>query len=114
MNRGDLFLASPGGDDPRRQRVYLVVSREQLIASRYSRVICAPVYSQRGGLPTEVHVGAAEGLKAPSAIRCDELTSVPRELLRQQVGSHGPELMRQVSRAMAVALDIQPDDLSET
>ncbi len=113
MNRGELHLgASPDGD-PRRQRVYLIVSREQLLASRYSRIICAPVYSQRGGLPTEVNIGVEEGLKVASAVRCDELTSVSRDSLRRFIGRLPPEKMREVARAMAVALDIMPEDIED-
>jgi mRNA interferase MazF len=113
MRRGELYLGSPPDDDPRRQRVYLVVSREELVASRYSKVICAPVYSQRGGLPTEVSVGEADGLKVASAIRCDELTSVPRDWLRRHVGTLAPTKMRQVAGAMAIALEIQPEDIED-
>ena len=113
MNRGDLYLGTPPGDDPRRQRVYLIVSREQLLASRYSKVICAPVYSQRGGLATEVNIGVEEGLKVASAVRCDELTSVSRDSLRRLVGSLPSEKMREVARAMAIALDILPEDIED-
>ena len=41
MRRGDLFLVERGArNDTKRQRVFLVVSRQPLIDSSYSTVIC--------------------------------------------------------------------------
>jgi mRNA interferase MazF len=47
-------------NDPKDYRVFLVLSRQLLVDSRFSTVICAPVYSKRDGLPTQVEVGVAE------------------------------------------------------
>jgi mRNA interferase MazF len=45
MKRGDLYrVAGPSGGDPKKYRVFVVVSRPALIASRFSTVICAPVH----------------------------------------------------------------------
>ena len=49
--------------DPKRFRVFVVVSRQALIDSRFSTIICAPVYSTRHGLATQVDVGLNEGLR---------------------------------------------------
>ncbi|MPZ71461.1 MAG: type II toxin-antitoxin system PemK/MazF family toxin, partial [Actinobacteria bacterium] len=58
MRRGDLYrVRLPGGGDPKRSRVFVVVSRPTLIDSRFSTVVCAPVYSRRDGLATQVDVG---------------------------------------------------------
>jgi mRNA interferase MazF len=43
----------PGGD-PKRYRVFVVVSRQVLADSRFSTVICAPVFSSGEGLSTHV------------------------------------------------------------
>ena len=64
MNRGDLYLVrKPGVQDPKKQRVFVVVSRQALIDSKFSSVICAPVYSRHDGLSTQVPVGIDAGLK---------------------------------------------------
>ena len=64
MKRGDLYLVrKPGSGDPRKQRVFVIVSRQALIDSALSSVICAPLYSLPDGLSTQVQVGAEEGLK---------------------------------------------------
>jgi mRNA interferase MazF len=71
------------------------------------------VYSRGEGLITEVAIGPPEGLKHPSVLRCDEVTGLRRTLLRDYVGSLSPEKLREVNRALAIALDIDPDDLED-
>src|SRR5687768_10953711 len=41
----------------------IVVSRQALIESGFSTVVCAPVFSERVGLPAQVPVGTPEALK---------------------------------------------------
>ena len=73
MKRGELYLVEKASrSDTKKQRVYVIVSRQALIDSNYSNVICAPVYTTNEGLSTQVSVGIEEGLKHPSCIRCDE------------------------------------------
>ncbi|MCH8294809.1 type II toxin-antitoxin system PemK/MazF family toxin, partial [Candidatus Poribacteria bacterium] len=87
MKRGDLYrVFKPSSRDPRRSRVFVVVSRQILIDSRFSTVICAPIYSAYHGLPTQVPVGIDEGLKHDSSIHCDELISIPKSSLTNYVG----------------------------
>ena len=56
-------VARPPARDPKRFRVFVVVSRQALIDSRFSTIICAPVYSTRHGLATQVDVGLNEGVR---------------------------------------------------
>ncbi len=87
MKRGELYLVKkPGTRDPRKQRVFVVVSRQALIESRFSSVICAPVYSHHDGLSTQVSVGLEQGLKKESSIHCDELVSLPKVALTHYIG----------------------------
>lgn len=108
MRRGELYLVQkPGSQDPRKQRVFAVVSRQTVLDSRFSTVICAPVYSQHDGLSTQVPVGIEDGLKKASSIHCDELMSLPKTLLTHYVGSLRSPSMRQLDRALAVALSLE-------
>ncbi len=59
-----------------RSRVFVVVSRTALIRANFSTVICAPVLAHGEGLTTRVAIGPPEGLKRPSWITCDGLTSI--------------------------------------
>ena len=105
MKRGELYrVAKPPGADPKQFRVFVVVSRPLLIASRFSMVICAPVYSLHDGLSTQVAVGIAEGFKHDSSIHCDELMSLPKSVLTHYVGMLSPVKVAAMDRALAIAL----------
>ena len=116
MKRGELYLVKkPGSRDPRKQRVFVVVSRQTLIDSRFSSVICAPVYSRHDGLSTQVRVGLEQGLKKESSIHCDELVSLPKAPLTHYVGWLGPACFGELERALSVALGLDslyPFDLT--
>jgi mRNA interferase MazF len=107
IRRGELYRIKHPGGDPKRSRVVVVVSRDAHLASRFSTAICAPVYTQRGGLSSEVEVGPAEGLKHPSAILCDVVTSFPRSQLTDYVGTLGPAKLAALRTALRVALAVE-------
>ncbi len=107
MKRGDLYLVRKPGRDAKKQRVFAVVSRQDFIDTRFSTVICAPVYSRRLGLSTEVAVGIAEGLKGECAIHADALASVPKSMLTDYVGSLGPMKLAQLDQALRIALAVE-------
>lgn len=66
MNRGDVYLVRhPNRRDPKRRRPFVVVSRQVAIQSRFATVICAPIFTTRAGIATQVSVGVNEGLKQP-------------------------------------------------
>ncbi|HWU37677.1 MAG TPA: type II toxin-antitoxin system PemK/MazF family toxin, partial [Candidatus Acidoferrum sp.] len=100
-------VAHPSRTDPKRSRVFVVVSRQVLCdTTEYSTVICAPVSSSRHGLATQVPIGEAEGLKHASAIHCDGLVSLPRTALTAYVGSLGPQKLAALHIALKIALDL--------
>jgi len=107
VKRGELYrVMHPSAQDPRKSRVFAVVSRQVLIESRFSTVICAPVYSVHDGLSTQVAVGTDEGLKHDSSIHCDELVSLSKLVLTNYVGSLSPQKLQALNRALRVALDL--------
>lgn len=87
--------------------MFVVVSRQTLIESRFSTVICAPIYSAHEGLSTQVAVGVAEGLKHDSSIHCDELVSLPKTALSNFVGALSPGKRGELKRALRVAVDAE-------
>jgi mRNA interferase MazF len=108
VKRGDLYrVAHPSARDPRPFRVFVVLSRQLVIDSRFSTVICAPVYSVHDGLSTQVAVGEEEGLKHASSIHCDELVSLPKSMLTNFIGSLSREKIEAVNRALREALDLR-------
>jgi mRNA interferase MazF len=106
-------VARPGGTDPKAFRIFVVVSRQAVIDSRFSTVVCAPVYSARHGLVSQVAVGVDEGLKHDSAIHCDELVSLPKARLTSFVSRLTAEKIRALDRALVAALDIDVNALAE-
>lgn len=107
MKRGELYRVERATQaDPRQSRVYVIVSRPEVIQSHYSTVICAPVYTAYAGLETQVPVGAQEGLKHDSSIHCDGLVSIYKAKLTDYVGRLSPVKLDQLNRALLVALDI--------
>lgn len=105
MRRGELYrVAHPSARDPKRSRVFVVVSRQVLLNSRFSTVICAPIYSKHDALSTQVLVGVDEGLKHDSSIHCDELVSLPKAVLTQYVGTLSSTKTDALNGALRVAL----------
>ena len=105
MKRGDLCrVRHPGRGDPKRSRVFVIVSRQTLVDSLFSTVICAPVYTRRDGLATQVDVGIEDGVKHESSVHCDALVSLPKAMLTDYVSSLRPAQLRALDQALRVAL----------
>ncbi|MCI5148664.1 MAG: type II toxin-antitoxin system PemK/MazF family toxin, partial [Candidatus Electrothrix sp. MAN1_4] len=95
----------PSGD-PKKSRVFVIVSRNILIETKFSTVICAPVYSRHDGLSTQVAVGTEAGLKHESSIHCDALMSIPKSALTNYVGSLLPAETEALDLALHIALGL--------
>jgi len=108
LKRGELYrVPHPSARDPRRSRVFVIVSRQLLIESNFSTVICAPIYSAYHGLSTQVLVGIEQGLKHDSSIYCDDLISLPKSVLTDYIGLLPPKKLVELNYALQMALDIE-------
>ena len=107
MRRGELYRVHKGlSQDPKRYRVFVVVSRQILLDSRFSTAICAPIYSSFDGLSTQVPLGIDDGLKHNSSIHCDELVSIPKSSLTHFIGTLRPAKIEDLNRALAIAIGL--------
>ena len=107
MKRGELYrVKRPGRNDPKKFRVFVVVSRQPLIDSSFSTVICAPVYTAHDGLFTQVLIGPDEGVKHISSIHCDALISLPKSMPTNYIGELPDDKIAALDRSLALALDI--------
>ena len=108
MTRGEIYrTAERSPERGGKPGFYVVVSRAFIAENDdVSTVICAPVYSQVLGLSTEVVVGPAEGLPRVSAVRCDFLALMLKRKLTTFVALLPPRKLAELSRALAVALDL--------
>src|SRR3954451_20997830 len=104
MTRGEIYRVRDPEGDPKRFRSFVVVSRQSLIDSRFSTVICAPVFSRGLALDTQIPIGINEGMKHDSWIVCDNLASVSKSELRSFVGSLSRCKMEELDDALRVAL----------
>lgn len=106
MKRGELYRVAHPSRNPKKFCVFVIVSRQVLTDSRFSTVICAPIYTAYDGLATQVPVGQDEGLKHDSSIHCDELVSLPKPALTNFIGTLPPKQMEALNQALKIALDI--------
>ncbi len=106
MRRGDLYRVFKPGGDPKQYRTFAIVSRQALIDSRFSTVVCAPVFSSGQGLSSQVAVGPDEGLKHASWIMCDNLVSLRKSDLTNYVGALARAKLAELNRALKMALDL--------
>jgi mRNA interferase MazF len=107
VKRGELYRVAHPSNDPKKFRVFVIVSRQALIDSRFSTVICAPVYTAHDGLASQVAIGVDEGLKHESSIHCDGLVSLPKSVLTNYIGTLPPDKLTLLDYALRIALDLR-------
>lgn len=108
MKRGDLYRVYKGSNhDTKKFRVFVVVSRQALIDSKFSTVICAPIYSRFDGLSTQIEVDTEDGLKKTSSIFCDELLSIEKSRLTDFIGTLGKPKLDRLKKCLEIAVGIE-------
>jgi mRNA interferase MazF len=107
MKRGELYRVHKPAGDLKQYRFFVVVSRQVLIDSKFSTVVCAPVFSNGQALSTQVAVGPEQGVKHPSWIMCDNLVSLRKADLTDYVSSLSPAKIAELNRALKAALDLR-------
>lgn len=106
MKRGELYRVFKPAADPKQFRTFVIVSRQVLVDSRFSTVVCAPVFTTGEGLSTQVAVGPEEGLKHASWIMCDNLVSLRKSDLTSYIGSLSRAKLAELDRGLRMALDL--------
>jgi mRNA interferase MazF len=101
VSRGEIWRYRFAAPD--KKRPVLVLSRKEVIGLLHT-VMVAPVTSTIHGAPSEVLVGVGEGLKHESAVNLDHVQTVEQSRLVGYVGHLGVEKMREICRALAVAV----------
>jgi mRNA interferase MazF len=106
VRRGELYRVFRPGGDPKQCRIFAIVSRQALIDSRFSTVVCAPVFTSGAELSTQLSIGPDEGLKHQSWIMCDNLVSIRKSELTNYVGLLSKPKLAELDRALKMALDL--------
>ena len=87
-----------------KRRPVLVVTRDEAI-SVLSRFVVAPVTRIVRAIPTEVALGADEGLPVDCAASFDNVQPIDRHSLTERVGSLSPTRRHEVCAALAALAD---------
>jgi mRNA interferase MazF len=86
-------------------RPVLVLTRE-LVRPHLNTVTVAPITTTIRGLSTEVPLDAANGLASASVVSCDNVTTIPKTALGEQVGSLFDRQEPALSEAIRAAFDL--------
>jgi mRNA interferase MazF len=86
-------------------RPVLLLTRE-LVRPHLTTVTIAPITTTVRGLSTEVKLDAANALSARSVVSCDNITTIPIEALRDQIGVLLDDQESQLSAAIRAAFDL--------
>lgn len=87
---------------PDKRRPVLILTRQEVLPLLRTAMV-APITSTIRGLPSEVVVGAEEGLKHDSAVNLDHVQTIEQRDLHHYVGSLSNAKMRRVCLALALA-----------
>jgi len=102
--RGDIVWADLG--PPAGRRPVCVLTRDAAIEV-LTAITCAPITRTIRGIRSEVNVGPDEGLPEPSVVSCDNLLTVPKNVMDEPVGRLDLDARARLDRALRYALDIQ-------
>jgi mRNA interferase MazF len=86
-------------------RPVLVLTRE-LVRPYLDTITVAPITTTIPGLSTEVPLGAGNGIAQASVVSCDNITTVPKTALGDQIGNLLDRQERLLSHAISAAFDL--------
>lgn len=103
MRRGEVWwadLPAPAG-----RRPMVLLSRDEAYAVR-ELVTVAPVTTRIRGIPSEVALGAKEGMPKPCVANFDTITTIPKRALTARLTMLSGEKAAEVDRALRFALGL--------
>ena len=104
MHRGEVWWANLSG--PAGRRPVLLLSRESVYSTRSSATVAAFTSTIRG-IPVEVPLGPEDGMPAKCVVNLDEITTVLKSRLTDQITVLSAEKMTEVNKAIIFALDLR-------
>lgn len=109
MKRGEIYYANLDpvqGSEQGGMRPVLIIQND--LGNKFSpTVIVLPLTSRMGKTPLRTHVPVLPpmgGLQKPSVILCEQVRTLEKSRLRRFVGALRQDKLRQVERALSVAL----------
>jgi mRNA interferase MazF len=101
VKRGEVWWWEP---PDRKPRPFLVLSRDQAI-DVMPTVLGVPARTRQYWIPTEVEVGQDDGLSRSCVLALDEIGPVRKAHLTRRITELGVDRMREVCRALSIAVD---------
>jgi mRNA interferase MazF len=103
MKRGEIWWAEL--DPPAGRRPVVLLSRDDAYNVR-SLVVIAPLTTRVRHIPSEVSLGAEDGLPRDCVINLDTITTVPKDCLRGQLTVLSKRKLRELEEAVHFALGL--------
>ncbi len=104
MRRGEIWwveLESPVG-----RRPVVLLSRNEAYSVR-SLVIVAPVTTRVRRIPSEVTLGANDGMPQDCVANLDTITTIPKDCLQSRLTTLNAEKLKEVEAAIRFALGME-------
>jgi mRNA interferase MazF len=103
MNRGEVRWYKFAHPD--KKRPVLILTRGSVLGY-LGEVTIAPITSTVRGIPSEVELSIADGMRQVCAINCDHLQTVAKGRLGALITTLTAEKLAAVARAICFALDL--------
>ena len=103
VKRGDVWWANL--QTSAGQRPVLLLSRNSAYRVR-TQVTVATITTTRRGIPVEVPLSPADGMRSDCVVNVDNIITIPKRQLLTRMTELSPERMDEVAVAIAYALDL--------
>lgn len=103
MNRGEVRWYK--FSHPDKKRPVLILTRESVLGY-LEEVTIAPITSTVRGIPSEVELSPADGMRQVCAVNFDHLQTVAKGRLGALITTLGPEKLADVAKAIRFAIDL--------
>jgi len=103
MKRGEVWWAHL--PEPAGRRPVVLLSRDSAYRVR-SAVTVAPVTRTIRNIPVEVPLDQRDGLPSRCVVNLDDITTVPKSLIKERITVLPAERMQQIDDAIRFALDL--------
>lgn len=87
-------------------RPVLILTREP-VRPHLNTVTVAPITTTVRGLSSEVGVDSANGLAEPSVVSCDNISTIPADIVGEQIGVLLDSQEPALSAAIVAAFDLE-------
>ena len=104
MRRGEIWWAEL--EPPTGRRPVVLLSRDEAYSVRLL-VIVAPVTTRIRNIPSEVPLGADDGMPQDCVANLDTITTIPKDCLHSRLSTLSPRKLKEIEAAIHFALGLE-------